>query len=106
MPARVVREGNLAALVADIQPGSVNAAKAVREHWRVLEAAIETATGLPLPFGTVMADDQAVRENLLGARARHLARLLGELRGRVPGSGKGAHLEDGVMRGVRAGGPT
>jgi anti-sigma-K factor RskA len=64
MPARVVREGNLAALVADIQPGSVNAAKAVREHWRVLEAAIETATVLPLRFGTVMADDQAVAPSI------------------------------------------
>jgi hypothetical protein len=105
MPARVVREGNLAALVADIQPGSVNAAKAVREHWRVLEAAIEAATVLPLRFGTVMADDQAVRENLLGAAAEHLAALLDELRGRVQISVKGTYVEDGLMRGVVAGSP-
>jgi hypothetical protein len=105
MPARAVREGNLAALVADIQPGSVNAAKAVREHWRVLEAAIEAGTVLPLRFGTVMADDQAVRENLLGAGAEHLAGLLEDLRDRVQVSVKGTYVEDGLMRVVVAGSP-
>src|SRR5258705_2072333 len=105
MPVRVVRADDLAALVADIQPGSVNAAKAVREHWRVLEAAIEVATVLPLRFGTVMADDQAVREDLLGANAEHLAGLLQELGGRVQVSVKGTYVEDGLMRGVVAGSP-
>jgi hypothetical protein len=105
MPVRVVEEGGLAALVADVQPGSVQAAKAVREHWRVLDAAVEKATVLPLRFGTVMADDQAVREELLGANAEHLAGLLDELGGRVQVTVKGTYVDDGLMRGVVAGSP-
>jgi hypothetical protein len=105
MPVRVVREGGLAAMVADVRAGSVQAAKAVREHWRVLEAAVETATVLPLRFGTVMADDQTVREELLGANAAHLSGLLDELRGRVQVTVKGTYAEDGLMRGVVAGSP-
>jgi hypothetical protein len=105
MPVRVVREGGLAAMVADVQTGTVQAAKAVREHWRVLEAAIENTTVLPLRFGTVMADDKAVREELLGANVQHLSGLLDELRGRVQVTVKGAYAEDGLMRGVVAGSP-
>jgi hypothetical protein len=105
MPVRVVPEGGLAALVADVQTGSLQAAKAVREHWRVLDAAVEKATVLPLRFGTVMADDQAVRNDLLGANAEHLTALLDELRGRVQVTVKGTYAEDGLMRGVVAGSP-
>jgi Gas vesicle synthesis protein GvpL/GvpF len=105
MPVRTVLEGGLAALVADVAPGSVQAAKAVREHWRVLDAAVESATVLPLRFGTVMSDDQAVREELLGPNAEHLAELLADLRGRVQVTVKGTYVDDGLMRGVVAGSP-
>lgn len=105
MPVRVISQGGLAALVADIEVGAANAAKAVRDHWRVLDAAAEHGTVLPLRFGTVMADDRAVREDLLDANADHLSGLLAELRGRVQVTVKGLYAEDGLMRGVVDGSP-
>jgi hypothetical protein len=77
----------------------------VREHGRVLVAAIDHTTVLPLRFGTVMADDQTVRDDLLGANAGNLSELLDELRGRVQVTVKGTYAEDGLMRGVVAGSP-
>jgi hypothetical protein len=77
----------------------------VRAHWRVLEAASAQATVLPVRFGTVMADDEAVRTQLLTDNAQHLAGLLAELVGRVQVSVKGAYQQDELLRGIVAASP-
>jgi hypothetical protein len=104
-PVRSVSEGDLAALVSDVAGGALAAAREVRAHWRVLEAVSAQATILPVRFGTVMTDDEAVRTELLAANAEHLAALLKELAGRVQLVVKGIYQQDELLRGVVAESP-
>jgi hypothetical protein len=104
-PVRAVSEGDLAALVSDVGGGALAAAREVRAHWRVLEAVSAQATVLPVRFGTVMHDDDAVREQLLAANGERLAVLLAELVGRVQVGVKGTYQQDELLRGVVAGSP-
>ena len=105
-PVRTIREGDLAALVSDLAGGALAAAREVRAHWRVLEAASAEATVLPVRFGTVMEDDAAVREQLLTANAERLQALMKELTGRVQVGVKGNYQQDELLRGVVAASPT
>jgi hypothetical protein len=104
-PVRAVQKGDLAALVSDVAGGALAAAREVRAHWRVLESVSEQATVLPVRFGTVMEDDDAVREQLLAAGAERLDALLQELHGRVQLTVRGTYAEDALLRGVVAGSP-
>lgn len=99
-PVRAVVLEELAALVSDLEGGSIAAAREVRAHWRVLEEASGDATVLPVRFGTVMESDQAVRDRLLAPNAERLGGLLEELAGRVQLSVKGDYDEQELMREV------
>jgi Gas vesicle synthesis protein GvpL/GvpF len=105
-PVRTVSEGDLAALVSDVAGGALAAAREVRAHWRVLEAVSAQATILPVRFGTVMEDDDAIRTQLLAANGERLSALLQELVGRVQVSVKGNYRQDELLRGVVAASPT
>jgi hypothetical protein len=105
-PVRTVSEGDLAALVSDVAGGALAAAREVRAHWRVLEAVSAQATILPVRFGTVMEDDDAIRTQLLAANGEQLNALLKELVGRVQVSVKGNYQQDELLRGVVAASPT
>ena len=96
---RTVEHRDLAALVSDLESEAL-AAPAVRAHWRVLEAAAERATVLPVRFGTVMAGEAAVREELLEPGAQRLEGLLRSLAGRVQLRVKGTYDEDALLRAV------
>ena len=102
-PVRAVQSGDLAALVSDVAGGALAAAREVRAHWRVLEAASEQTTVLPVRFGTVMEDDDAVREQLLADGAERLNALLQQLNGRVQVTVRGTYDEDALLRSVVAG---
>ena len=97
---RTVEHGGLAALVTPVEGGPLAAAREVRSHWRVLEEACGGATVLPVRFGTVMEDEQAVRELLLEPNAERLEHALRELEGRVQLSVKGDYNEEQLMRDV------
>ena len=57
---------SVAALVGDAPGGELVARRRdLRAHMAVLAAALDRSTVLPVQFGTVMADDTAVREELL-----------------------------------------
>ena len=102
-PVRAVQSGDLAALVSDVAGGALAAAREVRAHWRVLESASKQTTVLPVRFGTVMEDDDAVREQLLADGAERLTALLQELTGRVQLTVRGTYDEEALLRGVVAG---
>jgi hypothetical protein len=97
---RCVERDGLAGLVSDLEGDALNVAREVRAHWAVLEAASEGATVLPVRFGTVMENEQAVRERLLAANAERIEALLRELRGRVQLTIKGEYEESRVLREV------
>jgi hypothetical protein len=100
VPVRRVTHRDVAALVSDAGQDQLVASRVVRLHWRVLEEAGETATVLPVRFGTVMAGDDAVVDEFLGPRHDELAAELAELAGKVQLTVKGFFDEEALMRGV------
>jgi Gas vesicle synthesis protein GvpL/GvpF len=97
---RRVVHGDVAALVSDIDPGPLAAARELRAHWRVLEEAISRSTVLPVRFGTVMDSDEAVVERFLAPRHDQLAGQLAELAGKVQLTVKATYDEQRLMRAV------
>ena len=97
---RSIEHGELAALVSDLEGGAVMAAREVRAHWRVVEAASQAATLIPIRFGTAMASDRAVVDELLAPQAERLTALLRALSGRVQLAVKGEYDEDVLLREV------
>jgi len=99
-PVRLVGRPDLGALVSDLDADALSAPKAVRAHWRVLEEASANATVVPARFGMVLADDDAVRTELLEVNEPALAALLQELAGKVQLTVKGEYDEDAMLREV------
>lgn len=97
---RPVEHAGLAALVSPVDGGALAAAREIRSHWRVLEEACGGTTVLPVRFGTLMEDEQAVRERLLEPNAERLEHALRELAGRVQLNVRGDYNEEQLMRDV------
>jgi hypothetical protein len=95
---RIVEHDGLAAIVSDLDSGTLVAAREVRAHWRVIEAAAAEATVLPVRFATVLAGDRAVVEQLLEPQADRLTELLRSLAGRVQLAVKGEYDEEALLR--------
>jgi hypothetical protein len=105
-PVRTVAGDRLGALVSDLDAETLTAARAVRAHWGVLDAAAEHATVVPVRFGTVLAGDDAVRDELLTPNADRLERLLAALAGRVQLKVEGRYDEQRLLAGIVAGSPS
>jgi len=83
-PVRVVQSTTLCAVTSDVERGYVHASREdLQRHMRVLQDVAAFATVVPLKFGTVMPDEEAVIRELLQARRSDLERLLAALDGRV-----------------------
>jgi ribosomal protein S13 len=81
---RNLTEGELTAIVSDVDAGFVEAGREdLERHMAVLEQAALSATVVPLRFGTVMPDDDAVTAELLRGRAAEIEERLAALDGRV-----------------------
>jgi gas vesicle protein GvpL/GvpF len=104
-PVRLVRRGDLGALVSDLDTGSLSAPQAVRAHWRVLEEAARDATAIPTRFGMVLESDEAVAQRLLETNAAALHDLLQHLEGKVQLTVKGDYDEDRTLRELVKGDP-
>ena len=102
--ARAVVHGELAAVVGDAAPDT-RAADLARRHWQVLEAIAATATVLPVRFGTVMAGDAAVAEELLAPDHDALRARLARFEGTVQLTVKGTYDEAALMRSIVEGSP-
>jgi hypothetical protein len=102
---RAIADDRLAALVSDLDDDALSAAQAVRAHWRVLDAAAASTTVVPARFGTILADDAAVRDQVLAADADGLERLLAALADRVQLKVEGRYDEARLMRAIVAASP-
>ena len=102
---QAVEHGGLVALTSELEGNAITASKEVRAHWKVLDAACENATVLPTRFGTVMENEQAVREHLLAAHAERLKELLRRTAGHVQLNVQGDYDEGELMREVVRGSP-
>lgn len=83
-PLRVVRSSGLAALISEVDlSGRLGSPDDHRAHREILDATATEVPVLPLPFGTVLANEETAAEKLLVAHHDEFAAALEQLEGRV-----------------------
>jgi Gas vesicle synthesis protein GvpL/GvpF len=103
---RPVERGALAALVSTLAADRAPGTRADLEaHQRVLAAAIEHGTVVPMRFGVLMDGEEIVREVLLGGHEKQLEGLLRALDGHVQMAVKAYYVGDALLRAVVASRP-
>ncbi|MPY57315.1 GvpL/GvpF family gas vesicle protein [Streptomyces spongiae] len=103
-PVRVLKEGELAAIVSDAPEGLRPKRKDLLAHQNVLSEAGAGGAVLPMRFGSVAPDDESVT-GVLAERAEHYQERLRALDGRVEYNVKASHDEEAVLHRVMAGNP-
>lgn len=103
-PVRILKEGDLVAIVSDAPEGLRPKRRDLLAHQNVLSEAGAGGSVLPMRFGSVAADDAAVT-SVLGERAEHYKERLGALDRKVEYNIKASHDEEGVLHRVMAGNP-
>jgi hypothetical protein len=104
-PVATIERGGVAALVSQLDDETLEAASALRTHWKVLEEVSAAATVAPVRFGTVLADESAVVEDFLEPEGERLAALLAGLAGKVQLSVRAFYDEDRLLAGIVEGSP-
>ena len=102
-PASVetVTHEDIAALVSEIpREAELGKPEDLAAHARLLDATAATSPVLPLRFGAVLADRDAVEQELLAANHDDFASALRELEGRMEFIVKGRYEQDAVLREV------
>jgi hypothetical protein len=102
----VIEHNGLAAVVSRLGEGQLRVRRRdLMRHLRTLEAAFESATIVPCPFGTVLESEQALQSELLEGRREEVEALLDRLEGCVQLNVKVFHDEELVLREVVAADP-
>jgi hypothetical protein len=100
---RIVSCGDIAALVSDVPAdASLGSPDDLATHKDLLDASVSATPVLPMRFGAVLADDQAVAEELLAANHDVFADALQNLDGRVQYVARGRYQERALIREVLA----
>lgn len=98
---RIVACGDIAALVSDVPPtASLGSRRDLATHMDLLDASASAVAVLPMRFGAMLTDDQAVVDELLAANHDIFTEALRELEGRVQYVIKGRYRERALMREV------
>jgi Gas vesicle synthesis protein GvpL/GvpF len=96
---RMVEAEHAAAIVSDVPSGELEVGREdLVVHARVLERALEGGVVLPMRFGVVMSDEQAVREQLLEEFHDDLTTQLDELKGKAELHLRAVYDEEALMR--------
>lgn len=91
--------GNLAAIVSDVDESELRAGREdVTAHSKVLERALANGPVLPMRFGVVMPDADAVREQLLEAYRQQLDEQLQHVSGKAELHVQALYDEQALMR--------
>ena len=102
-PVGLVAHGNVAALTSEVPAEFTEAGRAaLLTHSRVLEEAMQGAVVLPMRFGVVLPDEQAIAERLLAPHEEELEAQLQAMDGKVEVTIKGIYDEEAVLREVLA----
>jgi hypothetical protein len=105
-PLRVVAADGLGALTSDVPGEELEAGRdELLTHSRVLEEALGDGVVLPMRFGVVMPDEDAVRSELLDAHREALEAQLEEMSGKVEMNVKAIYDEAAVLGEVLAENP-
>ncbi|WP_230330178.1 GvpL/GvpF family gas vesicle protein, partial [Nocardia aurantiaca] len=95
----VVRHGEIAALVSTLDPDRpLGTPTDLRAHEELLDGSAAVTPVLPLRFGAVMTDTDAVESELLAANEDQFRAALDELEGRVQFVIRGRYIEDMILR--------
>ncbi|MET9765246.1 GvpL/GvpF family gas vesicle protein [Streptomyces sp. NPDC006372] len=103
-PVRILREGDLAAVVSEAPEGLRPKRRDLLAHQNVLSEAGAAACVLPMRFGSVAPDDNSIT-GVLAERAEHYKERLRALDGRVEYNVKANHVEEAVLHQVMAESP-
>lgn len=102
-PVELVAAGGVAALTSVAPDEYLEAGREeLLTHSRVLEAALEKGTVLPMRFGVVFPDEGPLREQLLDEHRDDLLAQLAEMDGKVEITLKGLYYEGAVLREIIA----
>jgi hypothetical protein len=105
-PVRVVAADDVSALCSDVPEGDlVGRRRELKAHADVLGAACMQTTVVPLSFGTLLPDDEAVRTDLLNRHADHLVAELKRLGGLLQFNVRLVPVEERLLADVVAGSP-
>lgn len=98
----LVRAGEIAAVVGEVALDRPLGTRAdLTGHEGVLDALVDSGTTVaPMRFGAVVADEQAVTDELLAPHEEHFTQLLRDLDGRVQYTLTGRYEEEPVLREV------
>jgi hypothetical protein len=95
---RVVRSDDLAALISEVDlSGRLGSPDDLGIHREILDATATEVPVLPLSFGSVLASEEAVAEELLTAHHDEFADALEELEGRAQFVVQGRYVEEAVL---------
>jgi hypothetical protein len=99
----LVRHGQIAAVVSGVPVDSaLGTRRDLLRHSGLLDAIVRSTPVLPMRFGAVLADAEAVIEELLARHHRHFARALYALDGLAQFTVKARYVEEAVLREVIA----
>ena len=94
----LVRSGELAALVSEVDLSRVlGTPEDLEAHQEILDSIVTDSPVLPLRFGAVLTNADAVAEELLDAHHDEFAEALEQLEGRVQYLVKGRYVEQAVL---------
>lgn len=95
---RIVRDGDLAALVSDVDPTRpLGTPDDLIAHERLLDAIATEVPVLPVRFGAVLEGEHAVADELVAAHHDDFAGALSELEGRAEYLVKGRYVEQSIL---------
>ncbi len=103
-PVRIVTEGELAAIVSDAPEGLRPKRSDLLAHQKVLSEAGAAGPVLPMRFGSIATDDEAVH-HVLRERSEHYEERLRTLEGKDEYNVKAVHNEEAVLHRVMAENP-
>jgi hypothetical protein len=96
---RLVRSGDLAALVSDVDLSRpLGTPEDLEAHEEILDSTVTGSPVLPLRFGAVLASDDAVVEELLEPHDEEFTEALSELEGRTEYVVKGRYVEPVILQ--------
>jgi len=100
---RVVTADGIGALTSEVPDAPLEAGRdELMTHARVLERALEHGAVLPMQFGVVLPDDDAIREQLLAPHKPELEAQLQEMDGKGELNVKAIYDEPAILREVLA----
>ncbi|MBY8857172.1 GvpL/GvpF family gas vesicle protein [Nocardia sp. CA2R105] len=95
----VVRHGQIAALVSPLESGRpLGTPEDLTAHEELLDGSVTVTPVLPLRFGAVMTDTDAVENELLEANEEQFRAALEQLEGRAQFVIRGRYVEDTILR--------